>query len=152
MSGNERLRKSRALRQAKGRGQAVVEFALMMVFFLVILLAVLDIGRAFFTAVALENAAAEGAMYGMANPTCENQGDCGDAQNSIDYRVRHESLNRLLDPAEMSFQVSPAVGDRVVGATLVVTVTYPFRPIIPLVSAFGMEEFNLTSSARQLIP
>ena len=146
-------RKRIGLGKSKARGQAVVEFALVMVFFLVILLAVLDLGRAYFTAVALENAAAEGAMYGMANPICEFEGDCGDPQNSVQYRVQHESTSGLLVPGDVEFDVAPAdIGARLPGTMLVVTVTYPFRPIIPLVSAFGAAEFDMSSSAKQLIP
>lgn len=141
-------------RRLHSRGQAVVEFALVMIFFLIILLAVLDVGRAYLSSVALENAAAEGALFGIANPACASAGDCADPDN-IEYRVRHESVGGLLDPDEGDFAVDvwPAnAADRLPGTQLIVTATYPFRPIIPLVSAFGAEVIPLQRAAKQLIP
>ena len=141
-------------RRLHSRGQAVVEFALVMIFFLIILLAVLDVGRAYLSSVALENAAAEGALFGMANPTCTDGITCADPDNIV-YRVRHESVGGLLDPNESDFTVEvwPVdVDDRLPGTQLIVTATYPFRPIIPLVSAFGAEVIPLQRAAKQLIP
>ncbi len=139
----------------RSRGQAVVEFALVMVFFLVFMLAVIDLGRAFFTAVGLENAAAEGALYGMANPTCETSADgsnCADP-NNIEYRIKHESENIMLNPALIQFDVKPDnYANRVPGSMLGITVTYPFRPIIPLLSTFGADPLWLRRTAFQLIP
>lgn len=135
------------------RGQAVVEFALVMVFFLVLLLAMLDLGRAYFTSVALENAAAEGALYGMGHPQCETSSDPGCADpNNIAYRIKHESQNPLIDPALIEFAVAPTKAERVPGAQLTITVTYPFKPIIPLLSAFGADTITLRRVAKQLIP
>jgi Flp pilus assembly protein TadG len=143
------MSKQSVKRKFKDRGQAVVEFALVMVFFLMILLAVLDLGRAYLSVVALENAAAEGALYGSANPTCLAQGDCGDPQNSIDYRVRHESVGGLLDPSAMLVDWTDSP---VIGGQLAVTVTYPYHPIIPLLSAAGADPIWLSSSAIEMIP
>lgn len=140
-------------RPAGDRGQAVVEFALVMVFFLMILLAVLDLGRAYLSVVALENAAAEGAMFGLANPTCETSGDCADPDNIV-YRVKHESPVGLLNPDDPGYAVVvwPAEAQRLPGTQLVVTVTYPFHPVIPLLSAAGADPIWLSSTAKQLIP
>ncbi len=139
-------------RRPGGRGQAVVEFALVMVFFLLFLLAVIDLGRAYFTVVALENAAAEGALYGMANPSCIHEGDCGQYQ-SVEYRVRYESQNALLDPDQVTFQVEmDAANPGTPGTMIRVTVTYPFRPILPILSAFGSDTIILNEAADELIP
>src|SRR5438128_7469048 len=60
---------SRRPRQAE-RGQGLVEFSLSLVFLTVLLLGVLDIGRAYFTYLGLKDAAEEGAYYGSAFPQC----------------------------------------------------------------------------------
>lgn len=145
------LAKQRGMkRRRKSRGQAVVEFALMMVFFLLILLAVLDLGRAYLTSVALENAAAEGAMFAMANPLClPLPSPCVDP-DTVTFRVQHESTGGLLVPEDVQVVWSAPPYDP--GYMVAVTVSYPFHPIIPLVSAFGADPITLTSSAKQLIP
>lgn len=140
------------LGHAKNRGQAVVEFALVMVFFLVILLAVLDLGRAYLSVVALENAAAEGALFGSANPDCHTSANCPDPNNIV-YRVKHESPVGLLNPDDPGYAVDIAgTGAYEPGTQLIVTVTYPFHPVIPLLSAAGADPIWLSRSARQLIP
>lgn len=140
-------------RKRPSRGQAVVEFALVMVFFLVVLLAVLDLGRAYLSVVALENAAAEGALFGSANPACETSSDCTDPDNMV-YRVKHESPSGLLDPDDPGYTVEvwPDAGTRLPGTQLIVTVTYPFHPVVPLISAAGADPIWLSSTAKQLIP
>jgi Flp pilus assembly protein TadG len=45
-------------------GQSMVEFAFGMVILMIILVGIVDLGRAFFTFMALRDAAQEGAVYG----------------------------------------------------------------------------------------
>ena len=49
------------------RGNAAVEFALLMPILLLLLSGLIDFGRAFFTSMELENAARAGAQYGFIN-------------------------------------------------------------------------------------
>ncbi len=150
-------RKHWSNRRSRAVGQAVVEFAVVMAFFLVLLLAVLDLGRAYFTVVALENAAAEGSLFGMANPNCKTESDgqayCGGPQNSIEYRVKHESTGIWIDPNVLVYTVTldPAHPAEP-GTMITVTVLYPFRPILPLLSAFGAETIWIRRDTQQLIP
>jgi Flp pilus assembly protein TadG len=51
------------------KGQSLVEFAMSLLFLMVLLAGVVDLGRAYFTFVALRDAAQEGASYGAAFPT-----------------------------------------------------------------------------------
>jgi len=150
-------RNRRSGEKRRGRGQAVVEFALVMALFLVFLLALLDLGRAYFTVVTLENAAAEGSLFGMANPNCRTESDgqsyCGGSQNSIEYRVKHESTGIWIDPDDLVYTVTldsehPAEP----GTMITVTVVYPFRPILPLLSAFGADTIWIRRDTQQLIP
>ncbi len=57
-------------RRKSERGQAFVELALSMVFLLTLLSAVVDLGWAFYTLIALRDMAQEGAAYGSLYP-CE---------------------------------------------------------------------------------
>jgi Flp pilus assembly protein TadG len=55
----------------KSRGQSLVEVALVLPILVMLLLGLLDFGRAYYTIVALRDAADEGAAYGATNPNDE---------------------------------------------------------------------------------
>ena len=90
---------ARQRRPGKGRerGQGLVEFSLMLVFLSVLLISLLDLGRAYFTYLALKDAANEGVYYGSAFPQCVvNNGINNDSPacagaNIIPYRVRNSA-------------------------------------------------------------
>lgn len=52
-------------RKATDRGAAMVEFAILLPLLLLVIAGIVDLGRAFFTQVALSNAAREGARYAV---------------------------------------------------------------------------------------
>ncbi len=137
------------------RGQAIVEFALVMVFFLFLLLAVIDLGRAYFVMVAVENAAAEGALFGMANPNCIRPSDgpnCANP-NNVEYRILNESQSALVIPSLMHYEVTfDPVNPKKPGTSITITVWYDFKPILPFLSAFGSSTITIRRSATQLIP
>src|SRR5215510_5820087 len=92
------------------RGQGLVEFSLAVVFLSVLLMGVLDLARAYFSYLALKDAAEEGAYYGSAFPQCvdynginnDSTAGCNDP-NNLPYRVRHAAplggLISLNDPS-----------------------------------------------------
>mgnify|MGYP001822952384 CR=1 FL=1 len=49
-------------------GQSLIELALMMVFLLIMLAGVVDVGRALFTYIAIRDSAQEGALVGSITP------------------------------------------------------------------------------------
>jgi Flp pilus assembly protein TadG len=53
----------------KERGQSLVEMAIALVILLLLVGGIVDLGRAFFTFMALRDAVQEGALYGSVNPT-----------------------------------------------------------------------------------
>lgn len=55
--------------QDKERGQSLVEMAIALVILLLLVGGIVDLGRAFFTFMALRDAVQEGALYGSVNPT-----------------------------------------------------------------------------------
>ncbi|HEY8838486.1 MAG TPA: TadE family protein [Dehalococcoidia bacterium] len=54
---------------AESNGQAIIEFALLLPLFLLLLFGIIDFGRAYSASVTLTNAAREGARYGVIQPT-----------------------------------------------------------------------------------
>jgi len=58
------MKGSRFLNSAGSRGQSLTEFALGITFILVMMAGLMDLGRAYFSFLSLQDAAQEGALYG----------------------------------------------------------------------------------------
>ena len=130
------------------RGQAMVETAFVMIILLLLLSIIIDLGRAFFTYLALQNAAAEGAYYAAKDRD----------PNNIRFRIRHESPDSpdiegapLMDwealeddDIEISFYCSNGDERNYItvpsGAFVEVNVSYQFETIGPVA---GMLAFVL---------
>jgi Flp pilus assembly protein TadG len=138
------------------RGQGLIEFALMVVFLSVLLMGVFDLGRAYFSYLALKDAAQEGAYYGSAFPQCVTAAAfpaCADP-NNIPFRVRHSTpRGSLVDMNDALAQVSidlPAVMEA--GQVLTVTVTYRYQMLTPLVGAIANGQvLTLTAKSSAVI-
>jgi Flp pilus assembly protein TadG len=130
------------------RGQSLVEMAVMMVVLLLIMGGVLDFGRMYFTYLALQNAAGEGAAYGAINPEWETSADNADP-NNVEYRVQTESTGNLIDWSltDVNVEVPLIAG----GAPITVSVTYTYTVITPMVQAFTGPDVQLTATDTQLI-
>jgi hypothetical protein len=112
---------------------------------LVLLLAVaVDMGRMFFSYIAVREAAEEGAIYGSFNPT---------DLSGIEARTRGSSST----PVDLSdtglVSVTPSnVGDACAGNGLQVTVTYSFSLSMPLIGVIlGTQNFPLTATATSTV-
>ena len=66
------INRPKLLHRSRSRGQAVVEFAIIAPLMFLMLLIAIDFGRLFFTYIAINNAAREGAAFGSLSPS-----DCG---------------------------------------------------------------------------
>src|SRR5262245_6472183 len=148
------------------RGQGLVEFSLAVVFLSVLLMGVLDLGRAYFSYLALKDAAQEGAYYGSAFPQCmdtdginNDSVDCADP-NNIPYRVRHSTpQGGLVDLNDPSAQInitlpcgsaSPCVMTD--GQSLTVTISYRYQMLTPLVGAIAQGQvLTLTAHSSAVI-
>lgn len=129
-------------------GQSLVEMAVMMVVLLIIMGGVLDLGRMYFTYLALQNAAGEGAAYGAINPEWEDNGDNADP-NNITYRVQNESTGNLIDWSDTTVTVDvPTIAG---GAPITVSVSYTYTVITPMVQVITGEEVTLRGTDTQLI-
>jgi len=159
------------------KGQSLVELALTLLIILTLLAGAVDLGSAFFSYVAIRDAAQEGALFGSIKPIVDldNDGryDLGEPLNTSDYtaypdtidnRVR-QSSNRpinlndfVLKPCtspppnaigwiEVCFSNPPCSGGEVI-----VTVKYKYTLIMPLIGAIiGSPTITLTASAKDTI-
>jgi Flp pilus assembly protein TadG len=134
--------------QGDQRGQSLVEMALMMVVLLLIMAGVLDFGRMYFTYLALQNAAGEGASYGAINPGWVDDSDNADP-NNITYRVQHESTGNLIDWSNTTVVVD--VPSNQGGQPITVTVSYEFEIITPVMQVITGDTVTLTARDIQLI-
>ena len=126
---------SRLRRGWDGRGQSLVEFALVIPLFLLLLIAVFDLGRAVFAYNTLTNAAREGARMAIVNQ---------DSATIIAEAKTSTAIVELNDPSvRIGFYVmaddgSPDFSDTcspvAVGCLAVVSFEADYRPITPLIS------------------
>ncbi len=135
------------------RGQSLIEFALTMVVLLLLLMGAFDLGRIYFSLVALNNAAGEGALYAAINPKCIQPSDgptCGDPDNAL-YRARNESPTGLVDPNRMTIQAQlPPTFEE--GNPIVITIHYQYDIVTPVISPFAPGgQLRLTAVAVQNI-
>ena len=118
-------------------GQSLIEFALALPMLLILLLGVLDVGRMYFTFLAIQNAAGEGALYAAINPQCVQISDgpeCGDPNNAL-YRATHESPSGLVDWQRVTISAEPA--DRTglrEGDPITIILHYEYDILTPLLS------------------
>jgi Flp pilus assembly protein TadG len=120
------------------KGQGLVEFAFMGMFLLVLMMGILDLGRLYFTYLALKDAASEGAYFASAYPECPTAGaqtGCSDNLN-VDYRVRNSAPGGGLvdwsDTTNAIITVTP-LGSIEAGQSIQVTVRYGYKMITPFV-------------------
>ncbi len=110
-------------------GQSLVEMALFMVIFAILLAGVLDLGRFFFTFLSLQDAAGEGATYGAIHPDWITSSDNGDP-NNITYRLKNESPSGLIDWTNVTVTVTTSP-DSNPGSTITVSAAYNYMLLTP---------------------
>ncbi len=116
------------------RGQAVVEFTLMLPFLLLMLFAIVELGFALYTQVTINNAASEGARYAAV----ANNYDAGCAAGSIQSRTLATS-NNLLDCADVEVRYqADGEGNVGRGAGVAVQITHTHQTITPLPGIFAL--------------
>jgi Flp pilus assembly protein TadG len=119
------------LHQTTKKGQAMVELALVLFLFLVIVMTIFDIGRAVYYYTAVQNAAREGARYGSINQSTVGIQNAARSK-AIGLNIS-TSVNYTIDTVE-------------------VTVTYNFNPATPVLRLFtGSNTLTLRSVALMRI-
>jgi hypothetical protein len=138
--------------RASERGQSLVELSISLVFMIVLLSGVADLGWSLFTLVSLHDAAKEGAAYGSI---------CPDDPTGIQNRL----LQSATDPIDLSTlpddQINICIidpdtgacgGTAQAGSEIEVTVSYPHDIIAPFMGAiFGSQHYTLTVTAQDTI-
>lgn len=138
----------------KNSGQGLVEFALILPILLLLVLGALDLGRAFFVKVVLENSAREGAYYMVYNTSDGIKTVSGVTFASAKAAVQKEAGTSGLTIPLANISVKCMVGvvqndNCPSGSTVIVTVKNTMQFVI---NVFFNGPLVLTNDARMLIP
>ena len=143
-------------------GQSVVEFALIVPIMLLLLAGAIDLGRVFYTYVAVENAAKEGALYGARHPLCPAESASCPAPRNVKWIVENEAAN-LKDGSGRSLMTTtvscrtpqgaqvPSMDDCTNGSVYVVRVTSNFRLITPILGDLLASSLKLDSTSEATV-
>ncbi len=131
-----------ASQPAHQRGQNAVEFALLLPVLMFILFGILDLGRLFFAAITIANAAREGARYGIEHPT-----DVG----GIQARVEAEAAGTGIDLSDATLTTITRVCSSgcVSGSPIRIEITYNIHLIVP--GIFGYNEVPVATYAEMMV-
>ena len=119
------------------RGQDLVEYAITLPLALILVFAIIDVGRMVYYYSAMQNAVREGARYGSVHP------DEADLETTICDRVASRAIGvKLTCNPDEDIVVNYAAG------TITVNVSFAYPLMTPLVGAiFGLETINLSTGS-----
>jgi hypothetical protein len=141
-------------RSSRIRGQSVVEFALILPILLLILAGAIDLGRAFYAYVAVENAAKEGALYGARHPLCGSAGPTcpsGNVSSVVQGEASNLPLTTTVACRTPDGALVQPINDCVNGDIYVVTVTHSFRLATPILGDLIGSNLTLAATSQATV-
>jgi hypothetical protein len=130
----------RRTRRRAGRGQAMVEFALIAPIFFLLLFGIIEAGRFIFYYEVLNNATREGARFAIVNganslvcptgPAAPGTVTCDAPGNRVKQQVRNSALGVIGGAITVTPTWSPDNGR---GSSVTVTAAYTYSPLVPIV-------------------
>lgn len=138
-------------RRRRSLGQSVVEFALVLPVFMLLLLIAVDFGRLFFTYIELNNIAREGAAYASANPMVDNATLTTVAVRESNVQAQRGEGAITATATCAPVDCSSALGGTGAGNRVTVGVTQPFTFFTPLIGMFWPGGLQLGSSATATV-
>ena len=139
----------RALRRPRERGQALVEFSLSIVIFLVLMMAIVDLGRGIYMFNGVSGAAREIARVASVHPGTTFGGPEITAVVNTQKRI----IPNLGNPTFSCVDIEGApglnlLGECPTGAQVTVTIVAPYSPVTPVMGLLGTWNMQSTSSVR----
>jgi PKD repeat protein len=138
------------------RGQSMVEFALILPIFALLLVMAIDFGRVYFTYIQLTNSAREAANYGAGSPTdtAEMEERALAEKNAQDQGGEDQASFALstecTTPAGVVIDCADSEAGAGPGNHLTVTVTQEFNFLTPIVSQF-LGNFTMRATATSTV-
>jgi len=143
MSMRSPARLLRALRDEKGA--AIVEFALVVPFLILIMCATIDFGLAVYTLNNLTQAVREGGRYAATMDTPPGADDPQINQRVLAYM---SNLNNTgMSTATVKLKIHNSAYDPATGNIAVWVDGYPYKPLTPVASLLGLSTINLNRRA-----
>ena len=135
------------------RGQAMVEFSLAIIVFLVLMMGVFDFGRAIYQYNGVSQAAREIARVTAAHPGTDFTLDAGRSSETKGVIQTQKGLiPNLQEPAIKCVEVdgTEITSHCVAGKWIQVRISAPYTPITPLLGLTGIWDFFSSSTSVQL--
>jgi hypothetical protein len=143
------------------RGQSLVEFALILPILLLLLAGAIDLGRAYFSAITLENAVKEGAFWGARDPECATDATAGCTDpGNVEARIQAEldglALTLLdvkcFNPGTTDFTgTGKPLADCEDGDLYFVRAQLPFALVTPIISSIVGSPITMSSDATAVV-
>ena len=139
----------KTIRQARERGQALVEFSLAVVIFLVLMMAIVDLGRGIYMFNGVSQAAREIARVASVHPGTT----FGGPQLTAVIDTQKKLIPNLGNPTYSCVDIDGAPGlnsdgECPRGAQVKVSIVAPYSPVTPLMSLTGTWNMQSSSSVR----
>jgi hypothetical protein len=156
MSGREHGNGTGPARVLRQRGVETVELAIILPVFLLLLFAILDFSRLFFTEITLQHAMREGGRFGVTGQRLPDPDDPDTLQSRVDsikQVVEEAAVGISLDAEEVSI-ASVHGGQGSAGGpgdTFTISMSYRFSFVTPLVGQFfddGAYTFTVSTTFR----
>jgi Flp pilus assembly protein TadG len=123
------------LRRYLERGQSLVEFALVILVFITLLVAIFDLGRAVFAYNSVTNAARQGVRFATVNQDTALIAQHAIASVSIaETAAPNVAVSFHKDGPNADYSTNPGCSPVLIDCVAVVTFETTFRPITPLIS------------------
>jgi Flp pilus assembly protein TadG len=145
----------RARLRPRSPGQALVEFALLLPVFLLLLVAAVDFGRLFFTYIQIHNAAREAANYGIHDPAnmVAITGQATGEKNAQAQRgeAAISVTTSCADAGGATIACAAAEGGGGSGSTITVVVRQPFTFLTPVIGSILGSTVQMNASATATV-
>lgn len=128
------------------RGAVTVETALVTIFLLILVTGIIDLGRAIFNDISIQDAAQEGAFYGAFEENVTIEG--------IEERAAASTSSPVLSSDDVTAVCSPLTKSKVDGGRVEVTVTYQLDLVTPFVGEWlgGSLTLHKTAESERFYP
>ncbi|HET6274954.1 MAG TPA: TadE/TadG family type IV pilus assembly protein [Candidatus Cybelea sp.] len=144
-------------RRSAQRGASLPETAIVMAVLLALLFGIIDFGRAVYTYAFVAQMAREGARWAIVRGNqCTVLDHCNASQSDVQTYVQSLSegpTNSSQISSTTKWQSCPSgtSANNAPGCTVVVTVTYPFKFLLPFMPKGSLSQINMTSSSQMVI-
>lgn len=138
------------------RGLAVVELAIVLPVFLMLLFGIIDFARMFFVQITLQHAMREGGRFGVTGSQLADPVDPHNFQSRLDSIkrvVREAAVGVVMNPADIHVTSASGLPNDAGGPgdTFTISMNYRFQFITPVVGQFfddGSHRFTVSTSFR----